>query len=182
MAATGRLAAVTNYREPLGVPAAGPSRGELVLDYLQGDDEPDEHLRALHARAHGYAGFNLLVGTTQRLWYYGNREGRVRRCEPGVHGLSNHLLDTPWPKVTLGKTRLAALLRSSGEAREVLVDRAIGRSKVRPQTPFLAHATRHSVSRPSHSSSAVTPSRGTSSASNLAPPVARSHSVPRIRA
>jgi uncharacterized protein with NRDE domain len=125
MAATGRLAAVTNYREPLGVPAAGPSRGELVLDYLQGDDEPDEHLRALHARAHGYAGFNLLVGTTQRLWYYGNREGRVRRCEPGVHGLSNHLLDTPWPKVTLGKTRLAALLRSSGEAREVLVDRLL---------------------------------------------------------
>ena len=39
-----------------------------------------------------------------------NRSQGVIRLDPGVYGLSNHLLDTPWPKVTDGKRELERLL------------------------------------------------------------------------
>ncbi len=131
MSATGRVAALTNYRNGLAGPAGTPSRGRLVVDYLEGTDTPAHYLRALEPDAERYAGFNLLVGVGCDLWYFGNHEGRVRRCEDGVHGLSNHLLDTPWPKVELGRARLAEALqdswrashRSRDECRQDLVQR-----------------------------------------------------------
>ncbi len=58
-----------------------------------------------------YNGFNLIVGDARELLYYSNRGGRVRALTPGVYGLSNHLLDSPWPKVTSGKNALTALVR-----------------------------------------------------------------------
>jgi uncharacterized protein with NRDE domain len=84
-----------------------------VLDGLETRDTPEAHLLGLRESAGRYAGFSLLLGTWEQLWYYSNREDRVQRCDDGVHGLSNHLLDTPWPKVAEGRARLAALLGSA---------------------------------------------------------------------
>lgn len=106
----GRFAAVTNHRDPRRNVDGRPSRGALVADYLGGDAAPDDYLAALARRGEDYNGFNLLVGDRETLWYYGNRDGAPRPLAPGVYGLSNALLDTPWPKVRHGKHALATAL------------------------------------------------------------------------
>jgi uncharacterized protein with NRDE domain len=104
----GRFAALTNYRDPASHKSAAPSRGRLVADFLQGDRSIDVYLDALDSSA--YNGFNLLLGDGNRLVAFSNVSGARHELVPGVHGLSNHLLDTPWPKVGAGKTALAAAL------------------------------------------------------------------------
>lgn len=106
----GRFAALTNYREPgVTIPDA-PTRGALVADYLTGAHNPRTYLEDARQRADRYHGFNLLVGDTEGLYYFGNRASEIRMLDPGFYGLSNHLLDTPWPKITRGKAALAAAL------------------------------------------------------------------------
>lgn len=143
---TGRFAAVTNYRDPSEGPAMPRSRGALVTDALLSTDPPDVFLRAL--RPSDYAGFNLLVGDTHRLFYYGSREDIVREVAPGVHALSNHLLDEPWPKVLrareavaktpLDEERIFALLSDTREARDAeLPDTGVGLAWERRLSPPL---------------------------------------------
>ncbi len=112
---TGRFAAVTNFRE--GLPGSGRrSRGELVRGFLEGDAEPAEVARALAARGEHYAGFSLLVGDGRTLWCVSNRgDAPAGPLAPGVYGLSNHLLETPWAKVRRGKRALRELLAGGGE-------------------------------------------------------------------
>jgi uncharacterized protein with NRDE domain len=110
----GRLAAVTNYRQGQRETAAPRSRGYLVSEYLIGQSDGRTHVEQVEREAPLYNGFNLIAGDLGALFYFSNREGRVRALEPGVYGLSNHLLDSPWPKVTAGKSGLSALL-SGGE-------------------------------------------------------------------
>lgn len=107
---TGRIAAITNYREPEAFKAGAPSRGKLISGFLQGTSGPCSYLRDVAERSLPYNGFNILAGDTGKLCYYSNRGGGVRELAPGLYGLSNHLLDTPWPKVALGKTLLGAAL------------------------------------------------------------------------
>lgn len=109
----GRFAALTNFRAPRDARAGAPSRGALVGDYLRGRMSPDDYLAGVQVRASAYNGFNLLVGRLggdPELHWYSNLDGAAKAIAPGVHGVSNHLLDTPWPKVTRGKNALAALL------------------------------------------------------------------------
>jgi uncharacterized protein with NRDE domain len=107
----GRFAAVTNYREPLEpeMPLEC-SRGELVTNFLAGEQAPLPHARALVASGAAYRGFNLLLGDRHQLAYVSNRHEGTVEIEPGSHGLSNHLLDTDWPKVHSGRARLERLL------------------------------------------------------------------------
>jgi len=108
---TGRFAAVTNFRDPRLANPSAPSRGALVSDFLSGTTAPDQYLLDLQQENRPYSGFNLVAGTLDDgLFYYSNREQQVRRISPGLHGLSNHLLDTPWPKVETGRNRLKGLL------------------------------------------------------------------------
>lgn len=117
----GRFAAVTNYRDPARTAAAPRSRGELPLAYLTGTQEPQAYLLDLAARAQDYAGFNLLVGNSHSLWYFTNSDILAPQClAPGIYGLSNARLDTPWPKVELGKARLQALLEAGVISHEAL--------------------------------------------------------------
>jgi uncharacterized protein with NRDE domain len=99
----GRFAAVTNFRDPSDRRSTARSRGELVTDFLLSRDAPAPFLAAVAARAGEYNGFNLIVGDGESLWYLGSREGEAREIAPGVHGLSNHILDEPWPKVIRGR-------------------------------------------------------------------------------
>lgn len=116
----GRLAAVTNYRQGQHESPAPRSRGRLVSDFLTGNTGALEHVERVRSEAELYNGFNLIAGDAGGLFYYSNREGRVRRLAPGVYGLSNHLLDTPWPKVAATKGAFAALL--NGGAPELTRD------------------------------------------------------------
>jgi uncharacterized protein with NRDE domain len=95
----GRFCAVTNFRDPSGKRGTARSRGELVADFLSVDESPAAYCARLAARAGDYNGFNLLAGFGDSLVYFGSREGEARGVEPGIHALSNHLLDEPWPKV-----------------------------------------------------------------------------------
>ena len=106
----GRFAALTNYRNPADKKTGAPSRGALVADFLTGRTGSEEYVRLVEKRAADYNGFSLLVGDVGSMFFFSNRSDRATRVAPGVHGLSNHLLDTPWPKVEKAKTGFAALL------------------------------------------------------------------------
>jgi uncharacterized protein with NRDE domain len=112
---SGRMAAVTNYRDPSRLRANAPSRGLLVLDFLAGSSPPPDFCRDNADRMARCNGFNMILGDLSALYYYSNRgRGPVSRIPDGLHGLSNHLLDTPWPKVEKGKKALAGLLSAPG--------------------------------------------------------------------
>jgi len=135
----GRIAAVTNYRDPASLKPDAPSRGRLVSDFLAGEEEPEAYLSRVDLRGGDYNGFNLVVGIEDRLCWYSNRGHDIRRITPGIHGLSNHLLNTPWPKVSRGKSALRQMLSNtphpSPEALfEILVDRSVAADDRLPDT------------------------------------------------
>lgn len=121
VARSGRFGVVTNYRD-LQAPVEGaPSRGNLVPRFLTGATSPKEFLDDLRGAAPRYSGFNLLVGGTRALYYFSNRGSKnPQALEPGIYGLSNHLLDTPWPKVTRTRARFEAALRENEVTAEAL--------------------------------------------------------------
>jgi len=106
----GRFAALTNYRNPAEKKNGAPSRGALVSEFLTGSAAPGDYVRAVEARAAEYNGFSLLVGDAVAMFFFSNRGGGPAPVEPGVHALSNHLLDTPWPKVEKARSKLAKQL------------------------------------------------------------------------
>lgn len=106
----GRFAAVTNYGQGQRESPAARSRGQLVSDFLTRDVGALEHVERARKEADLYNGFNLIAGDPWGVFYFSNRQGRVRHLAPGVYGLSNHLLDTPWPKVAATKSAFGALL------------------------------------------------------------------------
>jgi uncharacterized protein with NRDE domain len=112
---TGRIAAVTNFRDPTAPRDAPLSRGELVRGYLAGAADAEEYLRKVHARGSQYNGFIAIAGNIDRLYWLSNRGPGVEAVARGVHGLSNHLLDTPWPKIQRARQTMTSLL-AAGEA------------------------------------------------------------------
>jgi uncharacterized protein with NRDE domain len=114
---TGRFAALTNFRQPENRETATPSRGTLVSDFLAGTLSAEAYLSSLETEAADFRGFNLLCGTPDGgLWRCANRgpsgeSGHfMQPLALGIYGLSNSLLDIPWPKVAQGKSDLARAL------------------------------------------------------------------------
>jgi uncharacterized protein with NRDE domain len=108
-----RIGIVTNFREFGRQRRNAPSRGGLIPAYLSGAQAPGNFLRALEADAPGYSGFNLLLADADSLWYASNRADQfARELPPGIYGLSNEFLDTPWPKLVRVRTRFESLLQS----------------------------------------------------------------------
>lgn len=125
----GKLAALTNYRDPASLKSNAPSRGHLVSDYLRGRQTSENYLRRIKPRAAQYNGFNLLVGDDSELFCFSNRDG-LQKPAPGIHGMSNHLLDTPWPKVERGKQALNELIsKGKDPSPEALLDLLADRSR-----------------------------------------------------
>ena len=138
---SGRFAAVTNYREPLAPEAPlERSRGDLVRNYLAGDTEPMPHAREVQEQGQAYRGFNLLLGTRQALVHVSNRMEAPADVAAGCHGLSNHLLDTEWPKVTAGKARLQQLLDQDRVEAEALLELLGDRAAAPGEMPLVAGA------------------------------------------
>ncbi|HEV7137514.1 MAG TPA: NRDE family protein [Steroidobacteraceae bacterium] len=112
-----RFGVVTNFRELVRAPPQAPTRGGLIPQYLDGAAAPGEYLGALAREAAGYGGFNLLLADADSLWYASNRSAAFARAlTPGVHGLSNERLDTPWPKLRRVRRGFEAWLRGGGTA------------------------------------------------------------------
>lgn len=135
---SGEFAALTNYRDPASFKPQAPSRGHLVLDYLKSGLSPVSYLKNLPDGAQAYNGFNLLAGNLEALYYYSNREKLIRQAKKGVHGLSNSLLDVPWPKVKKGILGLTAILQTEEIDVEdlftLMADREIPDDKDLPST------------------------------------------------
>lgn len=112
--AVARFAALTNIRAA-SKPVGGLSRGLLAADFLRGEQAPMAYLETIAAQAGRYAGFNLLVSDRDTLAYLNSIEGRPRSLEPGVYGLSNAALDSPWPKLVQARDALATNLESLDE-------------------------------------------------------------------
>lgn len=112
---SGRVAAVTNYRDPNAAKTAPLSRGALVSGFLAGDGDTPSYLARVKAQGNRYNGFILIAGDLDALYWYSNRGPGIEKIPPGVHGLSNHLLNSPWPKINRSKQALEALL-GAGEA------------------------------------------------------------------
>lgn len=133
----GRWAALTNVREPVEG-AAARSRGLLVSGFLRSQDDPQHYLARLARWGYRFTGFNLLAGDSRALASYSNRDVGVRGLPPGCYGLSNHLLDTPWPKVEQAKGRMHALLARRDfvpdQLWEVLADRQLPDVATLPET------------------------------------------------
>jgi uncharacterized protein with NRDE domain len=101
-----RFAAITNFRDSYELKNDAPTRGSLVRNFLCSQLSPEEYIKQIQNIGHNYNGFNLLVGVKDKIWYYSNHSSMILNVPKGFHGLSNHLLNTPWPKITTGKIKL----------------------------------------------------------------------------
>jgi len=109
----GKISLVTNYRDPANINPKAPSRGHLVSDFLLNGDSPEKYMSDVSTRASQYNGFNLLTGYPDEWWYLSNYGNGIQKLESGIYGLSNHLLDTPWPKVQQGKEKFSKAISHS---------------------------------------------------------------------
>jgi len=114
MTSSGRIALLTNFREPTPRKLDAPSRGLLTENYLRSTDTAQTYTQIVQRDATAYNGFNLLVGDSQELWYYSNRsDAPAQRLNEGVFGLSNAVLNSPWPKVLRTRKALENHLSSA---------------------------------------------------------------------
>ncbi len=133
----GRLAAVTNVREPGGMKPGKKSRGALTQSFLSGDATPEAYLQGLTPDDRDYAGFNLLLGDAEGFWFYSNRDHGIRSIDPGVYGISNGTFDEPWPKLSSAKTELETMLAGDIDTQElmgILTDHQVAQDHELPQT------------------------------------------------
>lgn len=118
---SGRFAALTNFRDFSTVKENPVSRGQLVKDFLEGRLSPREYLTNVQKCQDQFEGFNLLVGEGDQLYYCSNYAEQVQEVSPGIHGLSNGLLDEPWKKVVASKAQMNALLQKEEPSLEKLL-------------------------------------------------------------
>jgi uncharacterized protein with NRDE domain len=109
----GKFAAITNFRNPSALKKGAPSRGKLVSNFLTGSESAAFYVDKISRQAQKYNGFNLICGDHKDLFVYSN-QGKTEKLEAGIYGLSNHLLDSPWPKVIKGKKALKASMNLCG--------------------------------------------------------------------
>lgn len=103
---SGKWGALTNYRDPRNIKEVAPTRGRLVLDFLKNENSGTDYLTNIKKVAPDYNGFNILVGENDKLFHYSNENDLIKEINPGIHGVSNALLDTPWPKLDHAKQEL----------------------------------------------------------------------------
>lgn len=135
---SGRLAALTNHRDPANVRADAPSRGELVSAFLQANTSAEDYLTELARRADAYNPFNLLVFDGHALMGLESRHAKVLTLPSGIGAVSNADFLTPWPKLTTLKNSLQSLLAqthpSDAELLELLHHRGVAADADLPAT------------------------------------------------
>ncbi len=134
---SGRFAALTNYRGPAPLRAQAPSRGALVTAVLQSRGAVADELAQLLRVGGEYNGFNLIFSDGERLGIHESTRGAGRELGPGIYGLSNDVLDTPWPKVQNAKSKMRAALADLADpaaVMELLRDEAPAPDAALPRT------------------------------------------------
>lgn len=136
---TGRFAAVTNYRDPAQNLPHAPTRGALVSDFITASETARTYMQKIASGGQHYNGFNLLIGDRSGVWYYSNRGNDIQKLKPGLFGISNHLIETPWPKVKKGKAQLQDLLSAQKDINyedllKILADQSVPPDKTLPDT------------------------------------------------
>lgn len=122
----GKMAAITNYMEGRQNPDAH-GRGFLVSNYLMDKDvDSYSYLKKVSTDSHLYNGFNLITAEFRAkqdiVCYYGNRGSTEPiRLNPGIYGLSNSLLDTPWRKLQQGKRQFTSIVNDQSLSCDGLV-------------------------------------------------------------
>jgi len=149
LSTNGRFATVTNFRDAEPPTPKLRSRGHLVTGFLESALDPVDYLNSIDGTA--YAGFNLLVSDGETLAWASNRSAGVRVLAPGIYGLSNALLDSPWHKVVRGKAALQQLISADNVNETELLRILADRSKApvsEVAADRLPFATAHAISAP----------------------------------
>ena len=116
----GRFAAITNYRDMSVNNTSAPSRGNLTKEFLSTEITPYSFGMKLSRSAADYNGYNLVFGNTESMYYFSNKSLKLINLSAGIYGLSNHLLDTPWPKVQKSKISFNSVLENKNISEEEL--------------------------------------------------------------
>ncbi len=133
----GRFSAVTNFRDLKNINPNAKSRGELPVNFLLENVSSHEYLEGIHREAKEYNGFNLLIYENGKVFHYSNYEGKINELESGIYGLSNALLDTPWPKVKRLKQQFQQVIGgdfSHEDLLSLLVDPELAADEELPDT------------------------------------------------
>ena len=141
VATDGRWAAVTNFRDGTPPEPGTRSRGGVVAGFLSGSAGAQAYVASIERGAHEYHGFNLLAGDATGVHYLSNKEDGSMMLAAGVYGLSNHFLDSSWPKVERGKRALREALDAATQPDRLmetllaaLADRSIAEESALPVT------------------------------------------------
>ncbi len=137
VSANGKFAAVTNFRDLSNIREDAKSRGDIPTDFLNGSLPPYEFLQALHDHSEDYNGFNVIVSDQNEMVHYSNYERKINLIKRGIHGLSNALLDTPWPKVERVKQKFGNAINEDFTAEgliEMMSDVELADEQVLPDT------------------------------------------------
>lgn len=118
----GEVSMLTNFRDLTNIKTDAPSRGHLVSDFLLNELNGKQYLNQVAEKGHLYNGFNMICGSASALYYYGNYQKGVHEIGPGIHGLSNALLNTGWPKVEKGKQKLEQIIARQNFQKEELFE------------------------------------------------------------
>lgn len=134
----GLFTAVTNFRDGTRKEQDKLSRGDLTRQYLIHSDTAQTYLTLLEHQKQRYGDFNLLLGDATGLYYTSNRGGQTQALSPGIYGMSNALLDTPWPKLDKVKARLQKQLLtndlSESNLLNIMLDSALANDDQLPET------------------------------------------------
>lgn len=118
----GKIAFLTNYRNPSLFKIDAPSRGNIVWDYLSSNYNPKNYIKTIDTQR--FNPFNLLFGHIDKLYYFSNIQNKLIEVEKGIHGLSNHFLDSPWPKVKKAISSFKKIL-SESHSKDLLISRLL---------------------------------------------------------
>ncbi|MFZ3130111.1 MAG: NRDE family protein [Desulfosporosinus sp.] len=136
---SGRFAALTNFRDPSAKITDPKSRGKLVSNFLCSTESPEQYMSEVAKQRTDYNPFNLLVGDSAKIFYFNKQSAQALVLKPGIYGLSNHLLDTPWPKVRKSKQALTNYLKNRKLIEpqylfEILADQELAQDHELPKT------------------------------------------------
>ena len=134
----GRFAAITNYRNIKAIKKDAVSRGKIVTDYLTGTSSPELYSKGLADSANQYNGYCLIFGNQSDLFFFSNQNKKLVKLDSGIHGLSNHLLDSPWFNVRRGKELLKQVIEKgdnlAADLFTILSDKTISPKDELPDT------------------------------------------------
>jgi uncharacterized protein with NRDE domain len=130
----GKWALLTNYRDFTQKREAKISRGKLITDFLANSISPENYLDEVWEKHTEFDGFNLLVSDGDELFYLSNYGKEPLKIQPGIHGLSNGLLNDPWPKTVLAKRQLEEVLSAPDQLLSILKSEEKYQEELLPKT------------------------------------------------